>query len=86
MDRPIHKMPVPTADLARKIEQANAEITALRLQLEEKNEEEKTVKHPYRKSLYRWIRRDLTSRIEALEKQKIAFELQLERAGKWESK
>ena len=71
------RMPVPSEQLGKNIEEANAQIAALKLKLTELDEKEKTDLHPGRKSFYRQIRNDTWSRIQALEAQKSTFELQL---------
>ena len=76
-ERPIKRMPVPTEALAKGIEDANNQITALQLQLAEINEKEKQDPHTNRKSYYRFLRLDLKGRIQTLEKQKDTFEGQL---------
>lgn len=73
----IKKMPVPVEALAKRIEEVENQITALRLKLTEMQEKEKTDRHPYRKSYYRWLKLDLEGRIQTLEKQKDTFEAQL---------
>ena len=70
------RMPVPSEQLGKNIEEADKQITSCGIN-DRIDEKEKADLHPGRKSFYRSLKYDLHRKIEALEAQKSTFELQL---------